>query len=73
MAGAALIVIAWRQRGAGDSVKRLAPASALLGVAIQLVWFDAATVMHIITGTLFLVWLAVGGGMLLRGRTWIPG
>ena len=48
-------------------------ASALLGLAIQFVWLDAATVVHMVTGTLFVVWLAVAGGMLLKGRTWIPG
>ena len=73
LAGVALIVIGWRQRRAGGSLERVAPASALLGVAIQFVWLDAATVVHIVTGTLFVVWLTVGGGMLLKGRAWIPG
>ena len=73
VAGFALIVIARRQRSAGGSLERVAPASALLGLAIQFVWLDAATVVHIVTGTLFVVWLTVGGGTLLRGRTWIPG
>ena len=72
VAGGALIVIGWRQRVAGGTQRRVALASVLLGVAIQLVWLDAATVMHIVTGTLFVVWLAVGGGMLLKGRDWIP-
>ena len=71
--GVALIVTAWRQRSAGGALGRFAFASALLGVAIQFVWLDAATVVHMITGTLFLVWLAVAGGMLLKGRAWIPG
>ena len=73
LAGLALIVIAWRQWGAGGSLKRIAPASALLGLAIQFVWLDAATRLHAVTGTLFVVWLAVGGATLLKGRTWIPG
>ena len=73
LAGLALIVIGRRQRGAGGTLERVAPASALLGLAIQFVWLDAATVVHMITGTLFLVWLAVGGAMLVKGRTWIPG
>jgi len=42
-------------------------------VTIQFVWLDAATVVHIVTGTLFVVWLTIGGGMLLKGRAWIPG
>ena len=73
LAGLALIVIARRQRSAGGALRRLAPASALLGVTIQFVWLDAATVVHIVTGTLFVVWLTIGGGMLLKGRAWIPG
>ena len=73
LAGLALIVIARRQRSAGGALGRIAPASALLGVAIQFVWLDAATVVHIVTGTLFVVWLTIGGGMLLKGRAWIPG
>ena len=73
LAGLALIVIAWRQWGAGGSLKRIAPASALLGLAIQFVWLDAATVMHIVTGTLFVAWLVAGGRMLLKGGAWIPG
>ena len=73
LAGLALGVIARRQWGAGGSLKRIAPASALLGLAIQFVWLDAATMLHAVTGTLFVVWLALGGATLLKGRTWIPG
>lgn len=72
LAGLALIVIAWRQRSAGGALGRFAPASALLGLAIQFVWLDAATIMHMITGTLFVAWLVAGGRMLLKGRAWIP-
>ena len=71
--GLALIVVARRQWSARGALERIAPASALLGVAIQFVWLDAATVMHMITGTLFVVWLGAGGAMLLKGRAWIPG
>ena len=67
LAGLALIVIAWRQWGAGGPLRRIAPASALLGLAIQLVWLDAATMLHAVTGTLFVVWLAAGGATLLKG------
>ena len=73
VAGLALIVIAWGRRSAGGSLDRVALASALLGVAMQFVWIDAATVVHMVTGPLLVVWLAVAGGMLLKGRTWIPG
>ena len=73
LAGLALIVTAWRQRSAGAELRRIAPVSALLGLAIQFVWLDAATVVHMITGTVFVVWLGAGGAMLLKGRAWIPG
>ena len=73
LAGLALIVVARRQWRTGASLGRVAPVSALLGLAIQFVWLDAATVVHMVTGTLFVFWLAVAGGMLLKGRTWIPG
>ena len=73
LAGLALLVVARRQWSIGGSLKLIAPASALLGLAIQFIWLDAATFMHGITGTLFLVWLAVGGARLLNGRPWIPG
>lgn len=72
VAGLALIVVAGRQRRAGGTIERIAPASALLGLAIQFVWLDAATTVHMVTGTLFVAWLVVGGGMLLKGRAWIP-
>ena len=71
--GVALLVAGRHQWGGGGALRRIAPASALLGLAMQFVWLDTATVMHMITGILFVVWLAGGGGMLLKGRPWLPG
>lgn len=69
LAGLALIVMAfpqWRLEGAW---KRLAPASAVLGSAMQLIWFDAATVVHRVTGIVFTLWLVAAGGLLWRAGT----
>ena len=69
-AGLGLIVAGRRQWAAGGALRRVAPASVLLGLAMQLVWLDAATFLHMITGTAFVAWLAAGGGCFLKGRSW---
>lgn len=68
VAGVALIVAGWRQWTAGRELRRLAGATVLLGLAMQLIWLDAATLLHRLTGILFVLWLVVAGGMLRRGR-----
>ena len=45
-------------------------AIAMLGLAMQLVWLDAATWVHPVTGTAFVVWLAAAGACSLKGRSW---
>ena len=67
-AGLALIVAARYQWRAGETLRRIAPVSAALGLAMMLIWIDAATLLHRITGPAFLVWLIVIGAMLLTGR-----
>ena len=67
-AGLALVVAALRQWRAGGAIRRIAPASALIGIGMQLIWVDAATVAHRITGVAFFVCLIVIGVMLLTGR-----
>ena len=67
-AGLALLAAAHRQWSAGDPIRRIAPASALIGIAMQLIWLDAATVVHRVSGVAFVVWLVVIGAMLLTGR-----
>ena len=67
-AGLALIVAAWFQWQVGGTLRKVSPASAILGVAMQLIWVDAATLAHPIVGGLFFVWLLLIGAMLATGR-----
>ena len=67
-AGVALVIAAQRQWKAGEPIRRIAPASALIGILMQLIWVDAATIMHRISGVAFFMWLVVFGAMLLTGR-----
>ena len=68
LAGLALLATAVRQWRVGGALRRLAPASALVGAAMQLIWVDAAIALHRFTGPLFMVWLALIGFMLASGR-----
>ena len=68
LAGWALIVLALRQWRSGDAWRRVAPASAVLGSAMQLIWIDAATVVHGVTGIAFTLWLVAAGGLLCAAR-----
>lgn len=67
-AGLALIVAARYQWRVGGVLKRVAPVSAVIGVAMQFIWLDAATIMHRVVGTAFFLWLLVIGTMLATGR-----
>ena len=67
-AGLALLVAARYQWMAGGTLRRIAPVSALLGIGMQLIWIDAATAVHRITGPAFFLWLVVIGLMLVTGR-----
>ena len=61
-AGIALVVAArfkWQVGG---------PLSAVIGVAMQFIWVDVATIMHSIVGTAFFLWLLAVGMMLSTGR-----
>ena len=68
LAGGALIVMAAPQWRLGGAWKRLAPVSAVLGSAMQLVWIDAATAAHRVTGIVFTLWLVAAGGLLWSAR-----
>ena len=68
LAGAALIVAGWRQWTAAGDLRRMGAATALLGLAMQFIWLDAATLLHRMTGIVFVLWLVVAGGMLRGGR-----
>ena len=67
-AGLALVAAAQRQWKAGGAIRRIAPASALIGIAMQLIWVDAATIVHRISGVAFFLWLLLIGIMLVTGR-----
>ncbi len=68
IAGLALLAAAQRQWKAGGAIRRLAAASAVVGILMQLIWIDAATIMHRVSGVAFFVWLIVIGMMLFTGR-----
>ncbi len=72
LAGWALILMAPRQWRVGGAWKRLAPASVVLGAAMQLVWLDAATALHAVTGIAFTLWLVAAGGLLWAERVESP-
>ena len=66
--GVALIVAARYQWRVGGTLRKVAPGSASLGVAMQFIWLDSATIIHPIVGTAFFLWLLVVGSMLATGR-----
>ena len=68
-AGIALIAAARCQWKVGGALRYVAPVSLTLGIAMQLIFIDAATVAHRITGPAFVLWLIVVGAMLVSGRT----
>ena len=67
-AGLALIVAARYQWLVGGTLRRMAPVTAIIGIALQFIWFDAIIMLHMVSGAAFLVWLVVIGGMLFTGR-----
>ena len=67
-AGLAIIVAARYQWQVGGTLRFISPASLVIGVAMQLIWVDAATIMHPIIGAVFFVWLVAVGTMLSTGR-----
>ena len=67
-AGLALVAAALHRWKADGAIGRAAPAAAVIGIAMQLIWVDAATIMHRISGAAFFVWLIVVSVMLVSGR-----
>ncbi len=67
-AGLALLVAARYQWKVGGMLRRISPVSALIGIAMQFIWIDSATVMHPIIGTTFFLWLVFIGAMLITGQ-----
>lgn len=66
--GLALATAGVRQWQSGGMLMRIAPASVLIGLGMQLIWVDAATIVHRVTGVAFVVWLVLIGIMLVTGR-----
>ena len=67
-AGLGLIVAARYQWKAGGTLRYISLGSAAIGIVMQFIWVDAATVMHPISGAAFFGWLVVIGGLFLTGR-----
>ncbi len=67
-AGLALIVAAWFQWRVGGVLRKVSPASAILGVAMQFIWLEAATIVHPIVGGVFFLWLLLISAMLATGQ-----
>ena len=68
VAGLALLVAARYQWKAGGVLRRISPAAAVIGILMQFIWVDAATFIHPINGTAFVLWLVAVGAMLATGR-----
>ncbi len=67
IAGLALLVAARYQWRAGATLRRVSPASAIIGGAMQFIWIDSATLVHPMIGAAFFVWLIVISFMLVTG------
>ena len=67
LAGLGLIALAPAQWRIGGLLKVSAVADVIIGVAMVFIWFDAATVMHRVSGIAFLLWLIVSGIWLTAG------
>ena len=67
-AGLAVMVAARYQWQVGGTLRWIAPGSLVIGVAMQFIWVDSATILHPIIGAAFLLWLLAVGTMLATGR-----
>lgn len=68
LAGLGLMAAAHRQWRTGGFLRPMAPVSAIIGGAMQLIWANATIGAHYITGPAFVLWLVVIGIMLVTGR-----
>ena len=68
LAGLALLLAARYQWMAGGALRIISPLSVIIGVAMLLIWVDALTPVHRVSGVAFVVWLVVIGFMLFSGR-----
>ena len=67
-AGLALLVAARYQWMAGGALRFISPLSVIIGAAMLLIWVDALTPVHRVSGVAFVVWLVAIGFMLFSGR-----
>ena len=67
-AGVALLIAARFQYMVGGNLRRISPATLLLGIALNLIWIDLGTTIHGIIGTIFFLWLLLIGTMLATGK-----
>ena len=73
-AGLGLAAMAIHRPPAGDPMRQLPWALLAIGISMQLIWVDSATLIHRLTGTAFFAWLLATGITLVRfgagrGRT----
>lgn len=68
LAGLALLAAARYQWLAGGALRFIAPLSVIIGAAMLLIWLDALTPVHRISGVAFVLWLVAIGFMLITGR-----
>ena len=69
IAGLALIVASRLQWKAEGVLRSMAAVSAILGMAMQFIWIDSATMVHAVVGAVFFLWLIAVGGILVTDRT----
>ena len=67
LAGLGLIALGPVQWRIGGLLKISSIVGVIIGVAMLLIWVDAATAMHRISGVAFLAWLIVTGLWLVAG------
>ncbi len=68
LAGLAVVLAVPLARRAGGRVRLAALFTGGIGVAMQFIWIDSATVVHRVVGAAFLVWLVAVGTLLATGR-----
>ncbi|MDE2861702.1 MAG: hypothetical protein OYI31_01170 [Chloroflexota bacterium] len=66
MAGLGLVAVALRRVQPGDPHRLFPPAALAIGIAMQFIWVDAATLLHRIVGAAFFLWLLAAGIALER-------
>ena len=66
VAGLGMMGIALRPAQPGDPHRLFPPAALVIGIAMQFIWVDAATLLHRIVGAAFFGWLLGSGAALVR-------